>query len=80
MLELAATRTECASAPVDGVISAWATRQYGVISRAQLRAVGLSDGGISARVARGGLIRVHHGVYAVGHTVLTAGGDGWRPC
>jgi hypothetical protein len=59
---------------VDRPISELAKRQHGVISRAQLRSIGLSDGGITARVSRGGLHRVHHGVYAVGHTVLGARG------
>jgi hypothetical protein len=45
-----------------------------VISRAQLRPLGLSDGGISARVARGALHRTHHGVYPVGHTRLVPRG------
>jgi very-short-patch-repair endonuclease len=70
MLEMAPTATESASPPLDAAISARATRQYGVISRVQLRELGLSDGGISARVARGVLVRLHHGVYAVGHTAL----------
>jgi hypothetical protein len=50
-------------------------QQHGVVSRAQLLALGLSGGGVSARVARGALHRTHQGVYAVGHTVL--GVRGW---
>jgi very-short-patch-repair endonuclease len=74
MLQMAVTATECASGHVDAGLAALATRQYGVVSRAQLRSLGLSDGGISARIARGGLVRLHHGVYAVGHTVLVPRG------
>jgi very-short-patch-repair endonuclease len=68
------TAPEVASPPVDAAIADLATRQYGVVSRAQLRALGLSDGGVSARVRRGMLHRRHHGVYAVGHTVLGSRG------
>jgi very-short-patch-repair endonuclease len=71
---MAVTAAESASAPLDAAIARLATRQYGVISRAQLRALGLSDGGISARAARGALHRTHHGVYAVGHTRLVPRG------
>lgn len=41
--------------------------QHGYLRRDQLRACGLSDTGIDRRVARGQLIRVYRGVYAVGH-------------
>jgi very-short-patch-repair endonuclease len=46
----------------------------GVISRPQLRDLGLSDDAIDRRADAGRLHRVHRGVYAVGHTVLTARG------
>jgi hypothetical protein len=64
------------SAPpsLDVEIAALAKRQYGVVSRAQLRALGLADHAITKRAARGRLHRVHQGVYAVGHTVLGARG------
>jgi very-short-patch-repair endonuclease len=45
-----------------------------VVSRGQLRDVGLSDTVIGRRVAGGSLHRVHTGVYAVGHPVLGAHG------
>ncbi len=44
-----------------------ATRQHGLISRAQLRAIGLSDAAIASRVASGGLQGLVRGVFAVGH-------------
>jgi very-short-patch-repair endonuclease len=47
-----------------------AARQWGVVSVAQLRALGLSKDAVQRRVRAGRLHRLHHGVYAVGHTVL----------
>jgi very-short-patch-repair endonuclease len=49
-----------------------ATRQGGVVSRSQLLEVGLSPDGIARRHARRELIRLHRGVYAVGHRRLTS--------
>lgn len=49
-----------------------ATRQYGVVSRGQLLALGLSPNGITRRHARRDLVRLHQGVYAVGHRRLTS--------
>jgi very-short-patch-repair endonuclease/predicted transcriptional regulator of viral defense system len=51
-----------------------AARAWGVLSMAELRACGLSDHGVAARVRRGRLHRVHRGVYAVGHAGLTMRG------
>jgi very-short-patch-repair endonuclease/predicted transcriptional regulator of viral defense system len=51
-----------------------ATRQHGVVARRQLEAMGLGRGAIAHRVTRGRLHRVHRGVYAVGHPVLTVNG------
>jgi very-short-patch-repair endonuclease len=45
-----------------------ASRQYGVVSRAQLSALGLDRGWIQRAVAAGRLIRLHRGVYALGHS------------
>jgi very-short-patch-repair endonuclease len=70
MLEMDRMRPYSASPPVDPAISWLATRQHGVISRAQLRELGVSDRGIARRIGAGRLHRLHHGVYAVGHTVL----------
>jgi hypothetical protein len=47
--------------------AALAGRQYGVVHRRQLLALGLSAGAISRRLAAGRLLRLHVGVYAVGH-------------
>jgi len=48
-------------------VSTIAQRQHGHITRAQLLALGFSARTISYMVARGELIRVHAGVYAVGY-------------
>ncbi|HLM30091.1 MAG TPA: type IV toxin-antitoxin system AbiEi family antitoxin domain-containing protein [Solirubrobacterales bacterium] len=59
---------------MDQRIAAIAARQHGVISLQQLRSLGLSDSAVRSRVERGQLIRLHRGVYAVGHAVLRAEG------
>jgi very-short-patch-repair endonuclease len=68
--ELTTMSAELVASHVDARIARVAARQHGVISRAQLRALGLADSTIGARVAAGRLHRVHRGVYAVGHPVL----------
>jgi predicted transcriptional regulator of viral defense system len=65
---------ESAPPRVDVAVAALATRQHGVVARRQLRELGLSDAAIANRLAAGRLHRVHHGVYALGHTVLAARG------
>ena len=50
----------------DESIGRLAARQHGNVTRAQLRALGVSDQGIKHRVGVGRLYRVHRGVYAVG--------------
>jgi very-short-patch-repair endonuclease/predicted transcriptional regulator of viral defense system len=65
-----ATRLEI----VDQRIAALATRQHGVVATRQLAALGLSQRAVSHRAAAGRLHRVHRGVYAVGHPVLTVNG------
>jgi len=52
---------------LDFAIAAIAGPQHGVITREQLLELGMTDGGISYRVAIGRLHRLHDGVYAVGH-------------
>jgi very-short-patch-repair endonuclease len=56
--------------PIDRLIATLARSQHGVVTRAQLRELGLSDSAIGRRLAAGQLHTVHHGVYAVGHDVL----------
>jgi very-short-patch-repair endonuclease len=60
--------------PPDGRIAALARRQHGVVSRAQLRALGISEPAIEGRVKRGRLHTLHRGVYAVGHMSVTRNG------
>ena len=52
----------------DHAIARLAERQHGVVTWAQLRAIGLGEGAIESRIARSYLHRVHRGVYRVGHT------------
>jgi predicted transcriptional regulator of viral defense system len=47
-----------------------AARQYGVVARWQLSALGLGPGAIEYRVRQGSLHPIFRGVYAVGHTAL----------
>jgi hypothetical protein len=71
------TRTiygSCAASAVDELIAALAWRQYGVVTRDQLRALGLSDDAIDYRIAIGRLRVIHPGVYAVGHERLVPEG------
>jgi len=77
---------ECAPRSVDAAIAVVAARQHGVVSRAQLAALGIGRGAIDHRVACRRLHPLHRGVFAVGHRVLSrdgawmaavlAGGDG----
>jgi very-short-patch-repair endonuclease len=62
--------------PADLAVARVAARQGGVVSAAQLHAAGLGRGAIHARVRAGRLVRLHRGVYAVGHAQLTV--LGWR--
>jgi very-short-patch-repair endonuclease len=59
---------------VDRSIAALAARQHGVVERGQLRRLGLSNSAIDRRLAAGRLHRVHQGVYAVGHPLLSGRG------
>jgi very-short-patch-repair endonuclease len=51
----------------DAAVARLASLQYGVVSRAQLLILGLSEGAIDHRVTVGRLHCVHRGVYRVGH-------------
>ena len=55
---------------MDHQIAGLASRQHGIVTRPQLRTLGLSDRGISRRLASGRLFAVHPAVYAVGHRVV----------
>jgi very-short-patch-repair endonuclease len=56
--------------PSHTAIAGLADRQYGVISRRQLAAIGLGRGAIEKHLLRRSLIPLHRGVYAVGHRRL----------
>lgn len=51
-------------------ISPLATRQHGVISRTQLRGLGFTRDQVATRIEDGTLIRIHRGVFAVGHRAI----------
>jgi very-short-patch-repair endonuclease len=53
------------------VVQGLAGRQHGIVTRKQVREAGLSRREIERRVEAGWLVRLHEGVYAVGHTALT---------
>ena len=52
---------------IDHAIARLASAQFGVVSRVQLLALGLTSAAISRRVGAGLLHPLHAGVYAVGH-------------
>jgi predicted transcriptional regulator of viral defense system len=68
-----ADRCESAVKNIDQVISELASRQRGVVSRAQLIASGIQTDAIKGRVRSGRLHTLHRGVYLVGHAVLAHG-------
>jgi very-short-patch-repair endonuclease len=71
---------------LDASIAKVAGRQHGVVSRDQLRELGLGKDSIDRRLSAGRLIPLHRGVYAVGHrnrswesiwmAAVLAGGEG----
>ena len=60
--------------PLDSRIASLASRQHGVITDAQIRALGLGRSAIKSRSGTGRLHPLHRGVYAVGHRNLTDAG------
>ena len=71
---------------VEELIARIAGAQHGIVTRKEMRAAGISRKEIEHRIDIGLLVRVHPGVYSVGHRVLTtearymaavkAGGEG----
>ena len=57
--------------PLEARLAALARRQHGVVSHAQLVAIGVPRSTIGDWAKRDRLLRVHHGVYAVGHLALS---------
>lgn len=64
----------CQERPREAAIARLAERQHGVVSLAQLTALGLSKAAVAKRAASGRLHRIYRGVYAVGHGRLTREG------
>jgi len=60
---------------LDRIVARIAARQHGIVTFAQLIAAGLSREAIQVRVERGTLIRIHRGVYRVGHTAPNTQAD-----
>jgi predicted transcriptional regulator of viral defense system len=58
------------TAPPDVAIGRLADAQHGVVARWQLLETGVSRRAVEGRVARGQLVVLHRGVYAVGHRRL----------
>jgi predicted transcriptional regulator of viral defense system/very-short-patch-repair endonuclease len=65
------SRASDSTPPNDARIAALARSQHGVLSRAQLSALGVGRGEIAYRIKLGRLHRVHPAVYAVGHPILS---------
>ena len=65
---------ELTSTPPERALAELANRQWGVISIAQLEALGLGRSAVTRRVQAGRLHRIHRGVYAVGHRALRVEG------
>jgi very-short-patch-repair endonuclease len=56
---------------LDTRIASLADKQHGVVGRRQLLALGVGKGSLEKRLRMGRLHRLHPGVYAVGHRVLS---------
>jgi predicted transcriptional regulator of viral defense system len=63
-------KCEKRTATLNHAIAALADRQHGVVSRRQLRALGLSERKISVRAISGSLHPLFRGTFAVGHRVI----------
>jgi very-short-patch-repair endonuclease len=69
-----AIRGKGESHELEALVATLATRQHGVVSRQQLRRIGLSEDLIDRWIAAKRLHPVHRGVYAVGHRRLSREG------
>jgi len=63
-------RPQTCTVPPEAAIARLAAGQHGVVARWQLAAIGVTPSMLRARIAKGALIRLHRGVYAVGHRRL----------
>jgi hypothetical protein len=52
---------------VDGILAYLASRAHGVVTRGELAGAGVTRAEIERRLRNGALIRVHRGVFRVGH-------------
>src|SRR5438874_911801 len=68
--------TQTCGNAIDLTVWRLAEVQHGVVSRDHLLRAGMTRDAIKHRRRRGRLQRLYRGVFAVGHTNLTA--DGWR--
>lgn len=64
------TREQSRTVAIEARIGELAARQHGVVARWQLAAISVTPSMIESRLTRGLLIRLHRGVYAVGHRRL----------
>jgi very-short-patch-repair endonuclease len=69
-----AIRGESETRAANAVIATLATRQEGIVTRDQLRAVGLSEDAIDRLIRANRLHMIHRGVFAVGHRRLSREG------
>lgn len=67
-------RPQTRTVPVDARIAELAERQHGVASREQLLAIGVTPSMLRTRIAKRTLVRLHRGVYALGHRRLRPNG------
>jgi very-short-patch-repair endonuclease len=66
--------TQTQSGRRERALAALADRQHGVVSRADLLAIGFKSGAIRRRIEARRLYRVHRGVYSVGRSTLNLRG------
>ncbi|MFL5902795.1 MAG: type IV toxin-antitoxin system AbiEi family antitoxin domain-containing protein [Solirubrobacteraceae bacterium] len=74
MLDVDPNSCRESQAPVDTRLARLASRQHGIVTARQLRALGVSTRARDHRVQIGRLHPIHRGVYAVGHRDLSENG------